>query len=210
MTDEWKEIPKETIDEYTKKLASQTGTQPMDFVVGFQKKFERDFQYPYVLVQQHKMKTPTYDQLLKEFDQATPMIEDLSRQYSMVIKNASMDKPVLDKERNILFFNMTIEVTGVGEIKGLIAMFLGKKGITQLNCYSAKFNYSKNLPIFEEMIDSFKYDEGYMYGSTKEIGVAGFLENLDSNLIIGGLIGLILILIIFFAFLFKNLYSYEK
>lgn len=163
----WVEVPKSTIDETMHKLADQTDGQFINYVAGFQLEGAQPFQYPYILIQEHEINTPSYGQITEilgsnEFSVAVNKKTD---EYSELMTNASLQTPFVDKERSIIFMNLEMDVTGVGKIKGLMAMVLGKKSITQLNFYSIKSEYSKNLSTFNQIIDSFKYEQGYKYNA---------------------------------------------
>lgn len=161
----WTEIPKSTIDEVFQQMADQTGGQFIDYAAGFQIDDTPDFQYPYILVQEHKIDTPSYSQITQTFesDKFNKSINKELDKYSELMTNASLQDPFVDKERSIIFMNLEMDVTNVGEVKGLIALFLGKKSIIQLNFYSTESEYSENLSTFNQVIDSFKYESRYEY-----------------------------------------------
>lgn len=161
----WVEIPKSTINEVMQRAVNITGGRFVDYVAGFQLKNTQIFQSPYILIQQHKVNTPSYNQITQTITQTfeSNKFSKNLKEYSELITNATFNDPFVDQERNILFVNSEADIANVGKVKGLTAMFLGKNGITQLNCYSVKSEFSKNLPTFNQIIDSFRYEQGYMY-----------------------------------------------
>jgi len=195
----WVEIPKSTIDEAMQQAADMTGGQFIDYMAGFQIENVEDFQYPYILVQQHKINTPSYSQITQTFksDKFSESANEKIDEYSELMTKASLQDPFIDKERNIIFMNLEVDVANVGKVNGLLAMFLGKSGITQLNFYSVKSEYSKNLSIFNQVIDSFSYERGYEYNEeeAKKNDSSNIFESVARKGIIGAIIGGLIALI---------------
>lgn len=161
----WVEIPKTTIDRVIHQAADQSGVQFIDYSAGFQLDGVPDFQYPYILVMEYKINTPSYNQItniLESYDYSK-ISDKITSKYSEFIANASVQNPFIDKERNIIFINTDAGVINFGKVKGLSAMFLGKESITLLIFYSPESEYSENLSTFTQIIDSFKYEQGYEY-----------------------------------------------
>lgn len=208
----WVEIPKSTIDEVMQQVAGMTGGQFIDYAVGFQLKDAESFQYPYILVQQHKVSTPSYSQITQTFesDKFSESINEKIDEYSELMTNASLQDPFIDKDRNIIFMNLEMDVANVGEVKGLMAMFLGKSGITQLNFYSVKPEYSENLSTFNQIIDSFKYEQGYEYNEeeAKKNDSPSIFEGVVEKGIVGAITGGIIALI--FGLFLKSKKKEEK
>lgn len=206
---DWVEIPKSTIDESMQSVVDQTDGQFIDYTAGFQIKNTKLINYPYILVQEHKINTPSYIQITKTLgsDKVSDSINKKFAEYSELMSNASIDDPFVDKERNIIFINTEIDVVNIGKVRGLTAIFLGKESITQLNFYSIKSKYSENLPTFNLIIDSFKYEQGYEYNKEEAKNndslsiFEGTIEKGVIGAITGGLIALIFGL---FARLKKN------
>lgn len=183
----WVEIPKSTIDDLFRQLADQAGGQFIDYAAGFQlEDAQFHFQYPYILVQEHEINTPSYSLITQVFE-SDKFSEDVDKEidkYSELLTIATLQDPFVDKERNIIFMNLEMDVANVGKVKSLSAMFLGKSGITQINFYSVKSEYSENLSTFNQIIDSFSYEQGYEYNEeAAEKGIIGAIT--------GGLIALI-------------------
>lgn len=193
----WVEIPKSTIDVVMQGTADMTKGTFIDYLAGFQTEDTPIFQYPYILVQQHTLNTPSYGQIAKTFEDKgfSEGINEKMEEYSELLTNASFEDPFIDKKRNIVFMNLEMDVAGVGKVKGLVAMFLGKSGIAQLNFYTIKSDYEKSLPIFNQIINSFKYEQGYEYDEEKaksndSVGIGGMLKRSLIGGVVGALIGL--------------------
>ena len=90
-----------------------------------------------------------------------------------------------------------MDVANVGKEKGLMAMFLGKSGITQLYFYSVKSEYSENLSTFNQIIDSFGYEQGYEYNEeeAKKNDSPSIFEGVAEKGIIGAITGGLIALI---------------
>ncbi|MFB6181346.1 MAG: hypothetical protein ABEJ24_00410 [Candidatus Magasanikbacteria bacterium] len=165
----WTEIPKEQIEQLEQNVQKQFGGkgQVIDYKTGFQPKSHKRIRPPHIIVQVQKHKsinTPSYSQI-KEILQNKKPIRKLEGKSNLseLLSNAEINEPIIDKERNIVLTNMETNLKNGKKLKMMMVMFLGKKNITQLNFYSLKSEYSKNLPIFKKVIDSFKYEQGYKY-----------------------------------------------
>ena len=170
----WIEIPKSTIDQVMHRLADMTNSEFIDYTAGFQIKSSKLFQYPYILIQEHSLHTTSYDEFLKLFNDdrfKKQLTKKINEEYSEVLSNSSFDKPFVDRERQAMFINFDLNVAQIGKVKGLMAIFFGKDGIVQLNFYSKESEYKDNLPIFQQVIDSFHYEDGYQYQANNKTQV---------------------------------------
>lgn len=167
----WEEIPKSVIDQYIDEVVRQTQGQRIEYAAGFQLTEKDYFQYPYILVQEHDVNTPSYSQIERAFSNSDiqSSVQQKTDEYSELLTNATLEKPFVDKERNIIFMTLQLDAANVGKVNGLMAMFLGKQGITQLNFYAISSEYSRWLPVFNSMIDSFQYETAYTYDPVKAI-----------------------------------------
>lgn len=196
----WKEIPKSTIDDFFRQLANEAGGTFINYAAGFQLEDAQNyFQYPYVLIQEHKINTPSFSQIIKEFE-SNKFSESVDKEvdkYSEFMANATFQDPFFDEERKLIFMNLEMDVVNIGKVKGLIVMFLGKESIIQLNFYSVKSEYSKNLLTFNQIINSFSYEQGYQYNEeeAKNNNSSSIFEDVTNRgvtgAVTGGLIALI-------------------
>jgi hypothetical protein len=193
----WEEIPKSVIDKYRDEAARQSNAERIEYAAGFQLAGSEYFKYPYILVQKHEVSAPSFSQLEKTFNNTQEIIDKKDAEYSELLRNATADKPFIDKDRNIIFMNIQLNAENAIQIDGLVAMFLGKNSITQLNFYSTKDEYSRWIPVFNTIIDSFKYDDGFAYNPTeakKNVSPSIFEGATDkgiSGAIAGGFLGLL-------------------
>src|SRR3989344_1083448 len=198
----WEEIPKSVIDQYTDEVVRQTQGERVEYAAGFQLAEKDYFQYPYILVKEHDINTPSYSEIERTFNDSDyeSMVQEKTAEYSELLTNATLEKPFVDKEQDIIFMNIQLDVTGVGKVSGLTAIFLGKQGITQVNFYAISSEYSRWLPVFNSIIDSFKFDAAYAYDPAEAVKndssslFEGVAEKGLSGAIIGGIIGLVVAL----------------
>ncbi len=125
---EWMEIPKSVINQAIDEVVRQTQGQRIEYTTGFQLAEKDYFQYPYILVQEHVINTPSYSQLESVFNNGNfqSSVQQEMAEYSELLTNATIEKPFVDRERNIIFMNMQLDVANIGKATGLTAIFLGK------------------------------------------------------------------------------------
>jgi len=169
----WIEIPKPIIDKRMHKVADIIGDKYdfVDFSEGFQLNNSSYFKYPYFLVNKYIVDIPYYN-------------------YEKVA--AMLNNPVIDSGRNLVFEEFENSMTDNLKLKGLTVMFLGEKIITKFSFYSLESEYQEFLPIFNEIINSFKYNQGYEYSIEKanqnlhrSSSIAGLVGGLKGVLLIG-------------------------
>jgi len=129
------------------------------------------FEYPYILIQNHKTNTPAYKQIEKDLagSEMIGEFEKTLREYENLLSNASAKNPYLDKVRNMVFMNTEADVYGIGKVKSLTTICLGRERAIRIFFYSPESEYLQNLPIFMSILDSFNYDQGYEYSESNGI-----------------------------------------
>lgn len=128
----WKEIPANVIELFIAEITKQTQGQPIEYDAGFQLADREYFQYPYILVQEYKINTPSYDEVQKMLDGGSlnKEFKRAAEEYSELLQSSSINSPFIDKERGIIFMSFDINVVDFGAIKGLAAVILGKQHTT--------------------------------------------------------------------------------
>jgi uncharacterized membrane-anchored protein len=160
----WKILPKTEIDRAMSQMSMMTGAARVDFIVGFQRADKPSFGYPYILVQRHRLNTPTADEMIKTAENELPeAAEKVADQLKKIANGVALEKPTVDRKRHIIFFSIEMNVVNIGPVKGLSAMMLGKNGIVQLNFYATKADFPAQMPVFQNMLDTFKWEPGYEY-----------------------------------------------
>ena len=196
----WVKIPKSKIDDVIKQITDQTNTKYIDIATGFQSSSGSDIRYPYVLVKDYKTSPPSYNQITEVLgsDKLSQKWEEKTDDYSKITSEVNLQKPFIDKERNIIFITGEMDVPNVGRVKTLSAIFLGREGMVQLSFSSLKSEYSENLSEFNQIIDSFKYEKGYGYNAKEAENVnpsifEGVLSKATTSAVASVLIVLIII-----------------
>jgi hypothetical protein len=171
LPDGWEEIPKAIIVKAVSNAMSQSVSKSdfADFDAGFHLKNKGYFEYPYILIQNYEINTPTYNQIEKELagSEMPGKFEKTLREYENLVSNASAKNPYLDKVRNMVFMNAEADVHGIGKVKSLTIICLGRERAIRIFFYSVESEYLQNLPIFMSILDSFKYNQGYEYSESK-------------------------------------------
>lgn len=188
----WREIPRETIAQSIQAVADQAGIQKPEYQAGFQLSDRADFEYPYILLQYHDVKTPSYEEVMREFSPESVIFEEVKRDLSGVMSDLNVSKTSLDKERNIVFIPLQFQIDQIGEVRGLTALMLGKSGITQLNFYNTAEQYANSVPVFEAILNSFHYDAGYEYNPSAAWwnDYAYLFDGVGQSALIGAAIGI--------------------
>ncbi len=192
--DGWEEIPKAIIDKAVSNAMSQASDKSdfVDFDTGFHLKNKDYFEYPYILIKNHEINTPSYNQIEKDLAGSETLDEFLktNRGYGNLLSNASEENPCLDKARNMVLWNAEADVQGIGKIKLLTTICLGRERAIRIFFYSPESEYLQNLPIFISILDSFKYDQGYEYSESKAEN--NYSKGIWDGVLRKGTIGLIL------------------
>lgn len=143
----WKLMPPTQLDEYMKFL--EKNGQKQEFVAGFQLSDRKDFQYPYILVQQFQLDTPSYAEIQKMLESQYPP--------------GAASPPKVDKNRKTIACTIELDTVGIGKEKRLTVMCLGKKAVTCLRFFALASEYPKNSRDFDAILDSFQFDDGYEF-----------------------------------------------
>lgn len=187
----WEEIPKDVIDEYLKTLEGLSD-QPLEvrYEAGFQKVSKNYFTYPYILIQLYQDRRYPEDELQRYFtskkgkESMQEEVQKVEIALPGLVQNMEMGQPVYDRKRHTLFTKLESDVTGAGEVLGIIAGVLGNEGMVSMSFYSGKDNYQSDLTYFNQIINSFSYDKGYEYQKTTDENLPLFWK-IIINIIIG-------------------------
>ena len=190
----WEEIPKSVIDQYMDELVRQTQGARIEYTAGFQlSTSDYHFEYPYILVQEHNVNTPSYSEIESAFydNDFEGRVKEKTAEYSELISNATLDEPFIDKERHIIFMNVQSDLGNGQIVQGLTAMFLGKHSTTQMNFYAMSSEYSRWLPVFNSIVNSFAYEQAYAYDpvSAQQYDSPSIFEGVLEKALIGGILG---------------------
>lgn len=202
---DWQVIPKNIIDEMSLTVAEQNNTDKIDYSFWFQKNNKDYFTYPFVLVKEFKMDMPTYDKILKYFNinKVESSIEKYAWNYSNSIENIGVNDFLIDTWKNLLMFTTQSDIRWVGAIKQLNICFFGKKSAVFFYMYTELNQYNKSVEIFNNIVESFKFDEWYQYDKAyaKEHTEPWYFENL-LNIALEGVIWVLPFALIWWLILF--------
>lgn len=161
----WKEIPKMKIDERMRQLSNATGSKFINYIAGFQESEIQDFGYPNMLLQYHDLQgyKMTWDDFIKNFGNANLSSGINDSGYKSFIDNFNSTSPLIDSTKKIIIYNSEATVTGVGVLRSVVFLHLGKNGIVQINITIPKNNYNKYSSDIITIVDTLKFDYGYIY-----------------------------------------------
>ncbi len=167
---EWVEIPKSVIDEFVGLVLDQTNGMRIEYSAGFQLNDRSYFEYPYILIQEHHvdLNSSLYSEIERMFtqDHFPSRIRDAASDYPEFIDIDTVDDSYIDIDRNVVITKLSSDVANVGSVNAIIAMFLGRNQITQLNFYWESIDQNQWVPVFNRTIESFHYHDGYDYDPT--------------------------------------------
>lgn len=168
---EWEAIPKEQLQE-VEKGAAQFGTT-ITYDAGFRKiQSSGAEQFPYLLIQHlDAPSVPSPNEVMKEISDA---------QQNLGVQNEIEYNPTA---KAIL---VSSEMTN--GLKLLSAMMLGKDRFVQLHFYASKESFNNHLPDFNNIIESFKYDEGHQYSEAEAMRLATQASSINWAHILGSAI----------------------
>lgn len=123
--------------------------------------------YPYILIQKTtaNMRGQTYKDIAKAlngkvFDESVSKASEAMKDIGRL---NGMGTPTVDPKRNLMWFEMRMDVEGIGSIKGKCVSFFGKDGMIQINGYAPEESYETFLPVFERSLASFAFEPGRQF-----------------------------------------------
>ena len=188
----WVEIPKSIVDESVGFVLDQTQELRFEYSAGFQLEDRVYFEYPYILMQEHQfsLNSLMYSEIEQLFtgDDFSNSVQNAALDLSELIGTTTLDDPYVDRDRNVVIFNMSSDVVNVGTVNAILAMFLGRNQIVQMNFYWESSDRDYWLPAFNRMINSFRFDSGYGYDPS-EVNSSQTLTSVLNRMLTRGFIG---------------------
>ncbi len=196
MPSDWVEIPRDVLDQYEVAVQEATG-QNQTYEYGYQSTSAVNwFEHPYALVQVKRTgrvpegQLKNYKKIESGFKEGIQKVDDSAGD---LLKNMTMGETIYEQDRHILWSAMTMEVAGIGKVKGLIAVKLTEFGVVQFMGYGKEETFSKHEPTYRKMINSITVSQPDIYNPRlTDNAPTIFGINLGQSLIagiIGGLIG---------------------
>jgi len=193
---DWVEIPRDVLDQYEIAVQAATG-QAQTYEYGYQSTSTVNwFEHPYALVQVKRTgrvpegQLKKYKKIESGFKEGIQKVEESAGD---LLKNMTMGETIYEQDGHILWSAMSMEVAGVGKVKGLIAVKLTEFGVVQFMGYGKEDNFSQHESTYRKMIQSITVSQPDMYKPRlTDNAPTIFGINLGQSLIagiIGGLIG---------------------
>lgn len=106
-----------------------------------------------------------------------------------MIKDVKMGTAYIDRDKKRVVINMDMNVMGMAKLRCLGFGMLGKNSVTFLYCYGTQDTFTKLIPSFEKLADSFAYDADQVYVEPSGWMRAEWFQGGIRGGIIGGLAG---------------------
>ena len=159
----WMEIPQavlnQTINKRSQPSSSAKGAQ---FVAGFQKNSSRWFAHPYLLIQNYPSTSLYFETSLEKLAEEVKGVGGIEKT-SAKYKKARYDKPIVDRNRNLVYYTMEDELPDGVKVKSLSVFFPGRTGIVSLFFNSRLDGYDDNSADFQAVINSVSFDPAARY-----------------------------------------------
>ncbi len=166
LPDDWVEIPRDELDIYQSNIQEKTG-QNQTYDYGYQSDNTVNwFEYPYALVQIRRIGRVSEDKLKKYkkiesgFEKEIDKVESFAGD---LLSNGEMGELLYEQDAHILWSTLSMDVNGVGKVKGLISVKLTEFGTVQFMGYSKDENFLHYEPTFRQMAYSIKPSPNDIY-----------------------------------------------
>lgn len=191
----WRSIEKSEIDRVEKLVTKETNGKYTNYSAGFHPEGEKYPSYPYILVYEQDASGELFSQVE---DILSESFTSASNDYSEYILTAQMEEPYVDRKKGLVIINSSAEVKSVGKVRAVTAVFVGKDQVTSINLYAREADPIFKNKSFDNLITSFKYEDGYRYdtitsSSEYSSGIfSGVLEQVIGGVLIGGMLGIVI------------------
>ena len=186
----WEEIPKQILDDASERIASLTKTKKINYETGFQIAGNKNLELPYIVIpilpQYGKTLPPDIlEELYKNYTSKDfPSIaEEKLESFSDYLSSFSFDLPYIDKQKQMIVVSMQGNYSGKN-IRTLLAQFVGKRTIVQINYVALESDFHKYIPIFDSSISSFKFNESFIPQEYKKNIIDKAIPNILSGIIL--------------------------
>ena len=161
----WEEVSRDVLEEYCKQIVTYTGfpADPETYGILFHKRGTAVFAWPYVCVKiSDSGRLP--ERKIKQYADSSRIRQDIPANMEPFITEAEIGTTrSYDQERHLL--RITGAFKGIDGTSGKVvsAIFFGCKGDVSLVLSTTADRFHRDLPFFNEVIDSFRFDPGYEY-----------------------------------------------
>lgn len=157
LPDGWEAIPQGVLEEYSSAISQQApDAAPQHYDYGFQAGgASRWLSYPYILIQEDesgRMPPALLDKL------TTYSMDDIRKKtgdsMKPLIDNFETGQIYQDREHNMLWMEMAMQVNGVGQVKALTGFVPTQKGHIRAYGYSPARTFEENKRVFSSAFTS--------------------------------------------------------
>lgn len=163
---DWVEIPKEALEQYQKAVSDATG-QKMTYEYGYQStQTDNWFEYPYALVQVKRTgripegQLKNYKKIESEMSEGLKKVEESA---GSLLSNTAQGETIYDPTIHTLWSSVSVDVEGVGKVKGLTAVKLTEYGYIQFMGYALEKEFAQFEPLYRKIVHSIKVEEKDIY-----------------------------------------------
>lgn len=155
----WVRIPDIVVKQTMQTVMKNMGAQRPEYTAGFQTEADDFFTCPYMLVQEFPVENMALSDIAAQIDDSLKgSLQTLDADETL--QNIGIGSAVIDTRRNMVLTNMQIEVKDLGPLRVLTVSCPGRKGIAQLHFYALEDDYETYAPVFEQILDSFAFENG--------------------------------------------------
>jgi len=167
LTNNWKEIPKDILEESAKAYAEATKMDRQYYDYGFQLTSSQNWlQYPYILIQVKKSGRIPDSQLKKYKTLETDMqkgLQEAEKKSVGLLSDSKLGETYYDSENHILFTLIKMNVQSIGTVVGLTAVKLTEEGFIQFSGYAIESVADKYISFFKDAVRQIKLQDHLVY-----------------------------------------------
>lgn len=146
LPDDWIQIPKQILDDYSEELFALSPKIPKQiFDYGFQHTSQDTWLYPpYIAIQVKNVGRMPSGELsqFKKFEETRKRVSSrIKKSFNDTISDVSLDEPIYDAENNILYIFSSTDLVDGGTIRTVSGIKLTERGLIQLLGYAPEENY---------------------------------------------------------------------
>lgn len=166
--DDWEEVPKADLDNWKKTSEQQQGKKlETEFIVAFQqknkKKLIKYLAYPHMKISIDKQGKLSESQIQQFTGLSKGELEEQLDPKVNIINLIEVDKAKYIKDKNAIIMKSKSHMQGVGNLMALAYSMLSNYGAVNLYFYTTESSFQNDSKYFNQIVDSFKFDESYGY-----------------------------------------------
>lgn len=164
----WREIPPNVLEYFTLRTAEATGGRTAEsYQYGFRPGDpDLEFSLPQVLIQireEGRISYGHFQRLPPPADVAAQPASPLTDHRGSLLRELQLTGVTFDRERFCLRVDSVMELSIEGRVVVRSASFLTERGLLTLHCYELEERIAATAPVFEQIIDSVRFDDRIAY-----------------------------------------------